>query len=349
MDKKEKAKDQYILEIYKNEPVRPRELPFERIRHDYIDELVTEGKIFKKNYGKQFTLLAKPGHEDLCDERANKEFFRNQKKVASEEVDVAFREEIVELIVKPFIHQMSGMIIGDDKIQAPHGKRGILKEYPKVELDVEKDPLFFGLSKTCVGIHPNPCQGYQKFKEKSVEFRDNSKSISDEIRRIAIKEIAGGVVNIGDVYSIKQSDPFIEWVKKEVRGLHKKSEKEQKNFEEKLQRMLSEIGNNFSSKVEQEGDFYIYFFIYQKTVQHQVVKRLNWKVDKKICSKAEFNEVMNQRIRMVFQQIAISKKIIDSFNKIVKLKEEWGQLKNNVLEGLKKYKWLYSPNNIIER
>ena len=73
MNKKDTEKMHYLETIRKQEPIRPSELKFKRIRYDYIDELIGEGKIHKKKYGDGYTLLFLPEHEQRADERYNRD------------------------------------------------------------------------------------------------------------------------------------------------------------------------------------------------------------------------------------------------------------------------------------
>jgi hypothetical protein len=349
MNKKEEKKKQYVTEIYEKEPVKPSELSFKRVRFDYLVELQGEGKILIKKYGKSYTLLAGPGHEGLCNERANRDLYRHQKKDAFERGDLTFKKEIIERIVIPFIRQMSGIIIVDKNIMVPCGARGILRKYPQTKLDAEKDKLFPEFVKICNVVIPNPGQEYQNFKLKSKEFLDNYKSISHEIQTIALRKIATGTATKNKVASVKMVRPFIDWIEKETYRLYKRSEKEQKSFKKMVNTGFNDICNNFQSQVKEEGDFYTYFFIYTSRPQYSSVKRLCWKTNKKTCKRAEFQKQMDQTIRCVIQNIAQSKKIIHSFNNIITLKDEWAQLKTNVVVGLERYKALYLPNNHIER
>jgi hypothetical protein len=349
MYKKEEMKKRYVIEIYKREPVRPSELPFKRIRHDYLTELQVEGKIFMKNYGKGYTLMAKPNHEDLCDERANNDLYKHRKKDPFERSDITFKKEILERVVMPFIRQMSGIIINDYRILVPHGRRGKLRKYPQTKLDAENDPLYSEFIKTCNGVVPNPYHEYVKFQQRSKEFLDSYISISDEVRSIALREIATGTAPRNEAASVKLMHPFIDWIEKETHRLYKRSEKEQKSFKDMLTSGFNDINNNFHSLVKEEGTVYTYFFIYRTRPGYRPVKLLCWKGNEKTCKKAEFQKQMDQRIRCVIQNIAQSEKIIDSFNNIITLKKEMNQLKSNIVVGLEKYKALYSSNNHIER
>ena len=348
MYNKEEKKKQYVIEIYKREPVRPSELPFKRIRHDYFNELQAERKIFMKNYGKGYTLLAKPNHEDLCDKRANHDLHKDQKIEPFEQGNLTFRKEIIERIVIPFIRQMSGITINEHGVMVPCGGLGRLRKYPQVKLDVEKDPLFSEFVKICNVVIPNPGQEYQNFKLKSKEFLDGYRSISDEIRAIAFREFVIGNLHKNETDSVKMVRPFIDWIEKETYRLYKRSEKEQKSFKKMVNTGFNDICNNFQSQVKEEGDSYTYNFIYGARPRYPPVRLLCWKVHKKMCKRAEFQKQIDKKIRNVIQDIAQSEKIIHSFNSIVTLKEEWTQLKNNVVVGLEKYKTSYSPNNHSE-
>jgi hypothetical protein len=348
MNKKEEKMKQYVMEIYKKEPVKPSELSFKRVRYDYLDLLKARREIVIRKYGKGYTLLAGPGHEGLCNERANRDLYSHQKKDAFERGDLTFKKEIIERIVIPFIRQMSGITINNHGVMIPCGSLGRLRKYPQVKLDVEKDPLFSEFVTTCKGVVPNPGQEYEKFQLKSKEFLDNYMSISNEIRAIALKKIAMGTASKDKTASVKLIRPFIHWIEKEAHRLFKRSEKEQKSVKEIFNSGFKDIRNNFHSHVKEEGDSYTYIFIYSARPRYPPVKLLCWTVNKKTCKSAEFQKQMDKRIRNVIKNIAQSEKIIHSFNSIITLKEEWTQQKNNVIVGLEKYKASYSPNNHSE-
>jgi len=232
MNKKEREKNQYILDIYKKEPVRPKELPYRRVRDDYINELVIEGKIIKRKYGKTYTLLAKPNHEDLCDQRAIKDLHMDARIDVTKQSDIKIRKEIVDRIVIPFERQMSGMIIDDNRIMMSYGTLGKLRSYHVTKLDVEKNPLYPEFVKTCKVIDPNPHLEYERFQQKSKEFFDKYKSISEEIRNIVFTEFVKKTYGKKQMNISKMMHSFTGWIEKELYKLYKKSENEQKNLEE---------------------------------------------------------------------------------------------------------------------
>jgi hypothetical protein len=230
----------------------------------------------------------------------------------------------------------------------PCGSLGRLRKYPQVKLDVEKDPLFSEFLTTCKGVVPNPGQEYKKFQQKSKEFLDGYRSISDEIRAIAFREFVIGTLHKNETDSVKLMRSFLDWIEKEAHRLYKSYEKEQKSFGEMANSGFNIIRNNFHSQVKEEGDSYTYNFIYRARPRYPPVRLLCWKVHKKMCKRSEFQKQIDKKIRNVIQDIAQSEKIMHSFNSIVTLKEEWTQLKNNVVVGLEKYKTSYLPNNHSE-
>lgn len=198
---KEKKKMHYAELIRENEPIRPEELKtklgVKRVRYDYITELCFKKKIDRKNWGKHFTLLFMPGHEELADARFHSVTGKGQNYISSRRP-----EQELRLDFKPIIAAWKTQLGLWDNFFTPWLHSDELK-FPPCDgyhyyLTVEHEPIYPHLKKyvkELIGKNPdlciNPFDEQDELKKMLMQYDAIRDSIAQEMEQILNKKRLG--------------------------------------------------------------------------------------------------------------------------------------------------------------